>query len=145
MKTFGTFQQSLSVCINLNKLGELIENTLKELVTDYLSTVADDIDTDNIDILIEDDNLTIYDIRYTGSYTHTHYNATYTDPAEDDVTLSPDASDFDAKKLVTYINEHCPDWMKDMIAHANIDVDDDISFEESEPDWDSMPGGHDDI
>lgn len=146
-RTTGTFKQPMNVRININKLYDKIQETICDLVIDYLHTIADDIDDGNIDIEFDDTDINIYNIIYKGAYIYTHLDATLLDPPEDDMEHKPSRCDLTETDMQAYIQEHAPEWLKDFIQVANIDTDIDTEYVEEleyEPDWDTMPGGHDD-
>lgn len=146
MQNIGKFEQPASIYVDMTSLLDDIQTIIKELITDYFNTISDDIDANDIQIEYDGDDLIIENIKYQGTYIHTHTNATMLEPSDDDITFKPDESNFSAKKLTDYINTHGPQWLQGKIKIRNIIIDTAEAFlQEYEPDWDAMPGGYDDI
>lgn len=146
MQNTGTFEQPTSIHIDVTSLLDYVQTIIQELIIDYFNTISDDVNTDDIQIEYDGDDLIIENLKYQGTYVHTHINATMLEPADDDVTFEPDNSDFSVKKLTDYINTHGPQWIRGKIKIRNITIDTaEASLQEYEPDWDTMPGGYDDI
>ena len=146
MKNTGTFEQPVSIHIDISSLLDDIQTIIQELIINYFNTISDNVNTDDIQIEYDGDDLTIENIRYQGAYIHTHIDATMLEPADDDITFEPDESAFSAKKLTNYINTHGPQWLQNKIKIRNIIIDTtETSLQEYEPDWDAMSGGYDNI
>lgn len=154
MKSNGTYTCTADISIDIsniqNKFYEILENTLADLTQDYLATVTDDADINESEF----DGNDCINIRteITGTYNQTYFAATMETPEENDIDFSPE--DFDEKDMTKYINEHLPEALKAAlntlqdkpITVNKIDADlDNAELEQYEPDWDSMPGGYDDI
>lgn len=140
----GTFTQQLCINIDVEQLNRLIETTLQNLVSDYIAKIADSVDNANTDIYMEDDTLVLDGIKIEGYYSCYKSHATKTTPPEEELSLHPDMSDVNSKEIVEYINENAPEWLRNLVQHIRIHTsDDDIKYNEYEPDWDAMPGGHD--
>lgn len=146
MRKTGNFEQPITITLDISRIIEEIRYILYTLIEEYISQIADDVNIDNIEFEFDDDEIRISNISYKGVYTNTHFNQTYEDSAVDDYEFYPNEEEFTTKDMTKYINEHVPDWMKYMIKAKTINIDtNDVELSESEPDWDSMPGGHDDI
>ena len=146
MKSYGKFIEPVSVSINIEQFCDYVQDTLKELVLDFLNDHADNASDNKCDIYIEDGILYINDLDIEGSYTSHYYPATLIDPPEYDLEVTPDDDDLTGDDLQQYLMEHAPEWLRPYISHVKIAIDSEHrEIKEYEPDWDSMPGGHDDI
>lgn len=148
MHKTGTFKQPVSITIDLSNLLDKIQETLQDLIIDYMKHTTN-VDVDDIDIEFDGDDLIVNNIICTGEYSCIHSNATLTEPAYDDEQFSPDLSSINKTDMTIYINQNAPEWLKNCITVRNIHIDiNDIEISNEptwEPDWDTMPGGHDDI
>lgn len=146
MKQNGTFIEPVSVSINLESFFEYLTETLKDIVLDYLNEHSDNTSENSCDVYIEDDAIQINNLDIEGTYESESIPATQTDPPEYDLTVTPDDDDFSENELIQYITDRVPDWLQPYISSVKITIhDDQRELQESEPDWDSMPGGYDDI
>lgn len=154
MKSNGTYTCTADISIDIsniqNKFYEILENTLADLTQDYLATVTDDADINESEF----DGNDCIDIRteIKETYNQTYFAATMETPEENDIDFSSD--DFNEKDMTKYINEHLPAALKTALSslHNNpvkvnrFEADlDTADLQPYEPDWDSMPGGYDDI
>lgn len=156
MKTNGTYKCPIDIQINItelqNKFYEILEQTLADLTLDYLNDNTDGTDTKSAEFDGED----TINIKQTieGSYTETYFAATLETPPEDDIDFEPE--DFSCKELNDYINTNLSNALLNNLKElSNIekpiivnDIEPDFDNAElspNEPDWDSMPGGYDDI
>lgn len=144
MHTNGTFKQPFDVIIDIQKFYDFLEDTLRNLIEEYFASFADSASSEDMEFEIEDNCIVLHNLSYTGSYTHTHFDGTHLDPPEDDFELTPNGTDFREELLDKYLQTHAPDWLKPLIKTQSIRIlDDYLELHESEPDWDSMPGGYD--
>lgn len=142
----GTFTQPTDIKIDISKLYECLSDTITELVSDYFSTKNADTSDSNIAVEFEDNDIVLENLSYSGTYSHTHYNATELEPPEDNYDFSPNEYDFSSSELMQYLQEHSPKWLKPMLSNVRITIDtSDCKLTESEPDWDSMHGGYNDL
>ena len=146
MRQNGTFIVPVSVSINLESFFEYLTETLKNIVLDYLNEHADNASENSCDIDIEDYDIQINNLDIEGTYESKSFPATRTDPPEYDLTVTPDDDDFSQKELLQYIKNRVPNWLQPYISSVSITIHNNKrELQASEPDWDSMPGGYDDI
>lgn len=146
MKQNGTFIEPVSVSIDLESFFDYLTETLKDIVLDYLNEHADNASENSCDIYIEDTGIQISHLDIEGTYESESIPATQIDPPEYDLTVTPDDNDFSENELTQYIKDHVPDWLQPYISSVKITIHEDLrELRKLEPDWDSMPGGYDDI
>ena len=143
-KTSGTVTQSFSVNVNVDSLINKLVEQIPQLVEDAIADQAGGCDIDDWEY---DGEYVSVSGKYTTGYSAVSYPATREDPAEYDETRDIDA--INENKLIEYIKSHIEkqiditDALDDISVSAYED-DTDAEYEEDEPDWDMMPGGHDD-
>lgn len=144
-KTSGTLTQKITMSFDINTLLENIAEIIHEQVDNALDSIVDDHELDE-SYTIEDGQI-IIEGNYKTSYTSTGYPATLTDPPEYDFSRTIDC--LDADTIMKHIRDNIlPKHINssDIMKNITLDIDeseDDVTYDEYEPDWDSMPGGHD--
>lgn len=124
----GTFSQPAVITINLENLYNQISDILSENVLAYFASKnSTKVSDDDIEIEFDDDNIQLT-ITYTGTYRHTHYDATEIDPPDDDYTFHPDESDFSHKELTKYLKTHVPKWLQSCIQTTEIKICNDVTI-----------------
>lgn len=139
MTETGTFRKSAHVRINIEKLTNHIAQRITDFISDAVATQAET--SSPADYEWNDADIFEVNVDYEGSYKTTRTNATREEPAYEDTEFKPETLDVDALKK--YLSDRIPEHMKDLIEICSLS-ESDIELTPDEPDWDSMPGGHDD-
>lgn len=143
-KSYGTVRQKIDVSINILNIIEKIVDAISDTLIEAINQEASDCEIDDYEF--DGDNV-CYSGYYETDYSSTYYPGTRFDPPEYDEKRGIEC--LDEKTITEYIRNNIPKNIDitDIIDSLSVRIsedDDDSSYEEDKPDWDSMPGGHDD-
>lgn len=137
----GTFSRPVSITVNIEALTSFIAEAITSIIAEGIAQQADIQDEPEYE-WSDADEFTV-NTRYSGNYRNVHYDATLESPAEDNISYSVD--ELDMNKLQQHLTDNLPDNVKNFVKITSVwEDEDETDFEEYEPDWDMMPGGHDD-
>lgn len=146
-KLTGKFTCPVCVAVNITKLNDKLSDIIATLISEAIQNQQDtDGDTD---IEWEDFDRICINTSYNGSYSYIHYPGNREEPPKDDIQYHTD--NIKIPELQSYIKDHIKEQIQPLLNDISelIEVTDceeftdDITYEPDEPDWDSMPGGHD--
>ena len=144
-KSSGTLTQKFELIINIdNYIDELITN----IITATESVIEDIAKNCNIDRNYSEEDFGEYQTNgtYDTTYSSEHFDGSWECPHEDSFDKMIESLDEDKINELVKIklaNELDVKTIIDKLTLSITEDEDDIETEEYEPDWDSMPGGHD--
>ena len=140
MQSNGTLTQPFTIDIDYEKIIEYLIDSIADALTDALSDQINDINSYKLST--ENDYLLTCSGTYDTNYSAKLYPATHDSPAE--CECKKHFEQLNSDKIKEYVNSKLPENLRNLITVSITENENDAKLKENEPDWDSMPGGHDD-
>ena len=140
MQSNGTLEQPFTINIDYEKIVQYLIDSIADTLIDSLSDQLDTINSCKLST--DNDYLITCSGTYDNNYSANSNPATRDLPAEYECTKHFEQLNSD--KIKEYVNSKLPENLRNLITVSITENDNDAKLKELEPDWDSMPGGHDD-